>query len=245
MKYLYSLIIFICLLFIPNYTFAYTPPARNQFITDTVGKLSTSNVDDLNKKLLEYQNKTGKTIAVLIIQELDGESIEDVAYTTFNIWKIGQKDKDTGVLLVLSLNDRKSRIEVGKGLEGDLTDSESSSILRNVLATDLKKGDFNGGITNTIASIQKELGSEITISAISSTSSEAESAPPIIIFFVILAIFAVVVISSLFGSTRRRGSYYSGGSWSSGGNSSGTSRGSSSGSWDGGSSGGGGASGGW
>jgi uncharacterized membrane protein YgcG len=116
-------------------------PDRTGYVTDLANKLSSQNKESLNKRLGLFQQKTHKTIAVLIVPSLQGEPIEDLGYKVANTWGIGQKGEDTGVLLLLSIGDRKSRIEVGKGLGGDLTDIESSYILQNELAPHMRSGN--------------------------------------------------------------------------------------------------------
>lgn len=88
---------------------------------------------------------------------MDGDNIEDVAYTTFNSWGIGKRGLDNGCLIVVSLAERKSRIETGKGVGGEVTDVQALNILKTKLNPHLKSGDFAGGFHATL----DELGSLI------------------------------------------------------------------------------------
>ena len=101
----------------------------------------------LNTQLAQHEEATSNQVVVLTINSLEGAVLEDYANTVFNTWALGQADKDNGVLLLISKNDRKMRIEVGYGLEGRLTDSEAGRIIRNTIAPHFKKGEFEAGIT--------------------------------------------------------------------------------------------------
>jgi uncharacterized protein len=104
-----------------------------------------------------HEDKTSDQIAVLTIPTLDGESVEEFATRVFEAWKLGQKGKDNGVLVVVAPRDRKMRIEVGYGLEGTLTDVAASRIIRNVMTPAFKNGDFDGGIEGGVAAIVAQL----------------------------------------------------------------------------------------
>ena len=104
-----------------------------------------------------HEDKTTDQIAVLTIPTLGGESVEEFANRVFAAWKLGQKGKDNGVLVVVAPQDRKMRIEVGYGLEGTLTDVAASRIIRNVMTPAFKDGDFDRGIENGVAAIVAQL----------------------------------------------------------------------------------------
>ena len=93
-------------------------------ITDLGGLLDPSAKSTLEAKLLDYRRQTGNEIGVLIIKSLDGAGIEDYAHDVFAKWGIGKSGKDNGVLLLIALNDRKIKIEIGYGLEAEFTDLE-------------------------------------------------------------------------------------------------------------------------
>ena len=104
-----------------------------------------------------HEEKTTDQIAVLTIATLGGESVEEYATRVFDAWKLGQKGKDNGVLVVVAPQDRKMRIEVGYGLEGALTDVAASRIIRNVITPAFKDGDFDRGIEGGVAAIIAQL----------------------------------------------------------------------------------------
>src|SRR4029453_10581825 len=101
--------------------------------------------------------KSADPNVVLTIPTLDGESVEEYAVRVFAAWKLGQKGKDNGVLVVVAPQDRKMRIEVGYGLEGTLPDVAASRVIRNVMTPAFKNGDFDRGIEDGAAAIVAQL----------------------------------------------------------------------------------------
>jgi uncharacterized protein len=117
----------------------FSPPQMSDAVTDTAGKLSAADDRALEERITAYRNRTGNEIAVLVIGSLEGKSIEDVAYETFNAWGIGKKGLDNGVLLVIAPTERKTRIETGKGVGDRLTDIDCAIILRERVSPQLKE----------------------------------------------------------------------------------------------------------
>jgi uncharacterized protein len=138
------------------------PELWGQRIHDEARILLPTTIDQLEKKLKVYEDSTSNQIAVLIIQSLDGDAIENYSIRVAEKWKLGQKGKDNGVLLLIAVDDHKMRIEVGQGLEGALTDAKSSRIIRNDIAPAFRRNDFDDGITTGIESIIKVIGGEYT-----------------------------------------------------------------------------------
>jgi uncharacterized protein len=90
---------------------------------------------------------------VVTLKSLQGTSIEDFGVELGRHWRIGQKDKNNGALLIVAPNERKVRIEVGYGLEGALTDAVSRLIIENAITPRFRAGDFAGGITRGVDDI--------------------------------------------------------------------------------------------
>lgn len=122
-------------------------------VTDNAEILSASMSKSLTERLKAHEDRTGNQIAVLTVPSLEGESIEGYAEAVFKEWKLGQKGKDNGILLVVAPQDRRMRIEVGYGLEGVLPDSAAGSIIRNVITPKFKVGDYNGGVEAGVSAI--------------------------------------------------------------------------------------------
>jgi uncharacterized protein len=115
-------------------------------VNDNAGILSEGARRALTERLKAHEEKTTNQVVVLTVSSLEGENIEDYAEAVFAAWKLGQKGKDNGILVVVAPNDRRMRIEVGYGLEGRLPDGAAGSIIRNVMAPRFNSGDFDGGV---------------------------------------------------------------------------------------------------
>ena len=121
-------------------------PQLKERVTDLAGLLTAEQVSTLDSKLRELESTDSTQVAVLIIPSLEGEALEDYSMRVVEAWKLGQKARDNGALLFVSMKDRKIRIEVGYGLESNLTDARTNQIIRNNISPRFKEGDFYGGI---------------------------------------------------------------------------------------------------
>ena len=122
-------------------------------VVDNAEILSPPARDRIAGLLKAHDEKTSNQIAVLTLPTLDGESVEGYATRVFEAWKLGQKGKDNGVLVVVVPKDRKMRIEVGYGLEGTLPDVAAARIIRNVMTPAFKAGDYDQGVGDGVAAI--------------------------------------------------------------------------------------------
>ena len=104
-------------------------------------------------KLIDFEKQTSNQIVVYIIQSLGGEPIENVANEIARKNKIGKKDKNNGVLVLIAMKDRQMRIEVGYGLEGALTDAICSQIINKEMKPSFREGDYYEGINQAVNSI--------------------------------------------------------------------------------------------
>jgi uncharacterized protein len=129
-------------------------PALKQRVTDAAGMLSGADQARLEQKLAAWETKTGNQLAVLIVPTTQPESIEEYSIRVGEAWKIGKKGKDNGVLLLIAKNDKKLRIEVGYGLEGNLPDVIAKRIIAEVIAPQFKQGNFAAGIEAGIDKIE-------------------------------------------------------------------------------------------
>jgi uncharacterized protein len=142
------------LLFFPLALFAYTSPGRpSGFVNDFTGTLSKEDINSLEVKLSKFEKDSSNEISVVLVNNLDGDNIENYAVQLFSDWGIGKRDNDNGVLLLIALQERKMRIEVGYGLEGALTDLQGNTIINNTLKPAFQQGDFYGGITRALEDI--------------------------------------------------------------------------------------------
>jgi uncharacterized protein len=111
------------------------------YVSDFAGVLADSNRAPLEAYCHAVEQSTGVQIALVTIQSLEGEPIEDVANTIARAWGVGQKGKNEGILMLLAVQDRRSRLEIGYGLEPILPDGLSGSVLRQMRPA-LRQGDY-------------------------------------------------------------------------------------------------------
>jgi len=126
-------------------------------VVDEAGLLSPAVRDRVSAMSKEHEARTTNQVVVVTLPSLGGESIEDFATRAFETWKLGQAGKDNGVLVALSIEDRRYRIEVGYGLEAVLPDSLVGSLGRELLVPAFRAGDYGGGI----AALAGELATRI------------------------------------------------------------------------------------
>lgn len=219
-----------------------------QYATDQTSLLSSSQLNELNDELRAIDEQTSNQIIFLMISSLEGYPIEMLANEIAEANGIGRKGRDNGVLLLIALDDKKVRIEVGYGLEGALPDALASSIIRNELAPDFRTGNYFAGIRAGLRAIsaatQGEYVNDDRNKRRKDNDDEGVGFPFVyIIIFILIALFSrgkggglgtLLLLGALGGGRSSGGGFGGGGSFGGGGFSGG-----------GGGFGGGGASGGW
>ena len=127
------------------------PRARDgTWVTDLPGVLRADTVARLNTMIGDVERASGVEMAVVVITSLDGRSVEEFAVKLFELWGIGKKNKDNGLLLLWSTGDRRVRVEVGYGLEGALPDGKVGAILDGQVIPRFKTGDFDRGLLDGV-----------------------------------------------------------------------------------------------
>jgi uncharacterized protein len=158
--------VFICLAILlathatPAMALELPEPSTTGFVNDYAGMLSEQTVTGLEGKLREYEQSSSNEITVVTVDDLQGTTIEDYAVRLFEKWKIGKESSDNGILLLVAKSEHKVRIEVGYGLEGSVTDAESSSIIRDVITPAFKQSDFDKGVSDGVDTIIKAASTE-------------------------------------------------------------------------------------
>ena len=242
---------------VPSNAMALEVPAMNGPVNDLAGVMSAAEKSELEAYLSAVNNQTGVQVAVLTVPSLDGDAIEDFSIRVAEKWKLGQADKDNGALLVVSIEDRSLRIEVGYGLEESLTDMKSGLIIRSVIVPYFKQGEYGSGIIAGaknivgIATSNAEIVSEQVRNPENDNSGSGSGIAGIIFVIVFILIMMAgrgrrgrggsggllwgLLLGSMLSSSNRNDHWSSGGGFGGGGGFSG----------GGGGFGGGGASGGW
>lgn len=220
-------------------------PDPMRLVVDRANLLSSDEQNALERKLVAFDDSTSNQICVAIVPSLNGRILEEVATATFRAWGIGNKSTNNGVLLLIVMDERKIKIEVGYGLEGAIPDIVCGDIIRKDLTPAFREGNFYKGIDEATSDLEKASNGEYhTERDISKGNAIGGSILGFILFIIVISLLfrrgggggllGGILLGDMLGN--------SGGGWSDGG---GWSGGGGFGGFGGGMSGGGGASGGW
>lgn len=135
-------------------------PALRAPVTDLANVLSPADLAALNQKLLTFSQTRGSQIGVLIVPTTAPEDIFSYSFRVADTWKLGRKGVDDGALLVVAINDRKTHLQVGYGLEGAIPDLRANQIVDDILPPHFRRGDFAGGINAATDAIIKLIEGE-------------------------------------------------------------------------------------
>ncbi len=123
-------------------------------VVDDANLLSADDRAELDSELKALEDKSSDQVVVVTLPSLQGLTIEDYGYQLGRHWGIGTKEKDNGVLLIVAPNERKVRIEVGRGLEPILTDAMSTVVINGAILPRFRTGDYAGGIKEGVKSVE-------------------------------------------------------------------------------------------
>ncbi len=129
----------------PLFAYALDVPKLTGYVNDYAGMISPQAKAEIESELSAFERTDSTQVVILTVPSLEGDPIEDFGIRVAEAWTIGQKGKDNGVIFIVSKGDRKTRIEVGQGLEGKLTDLMAGRIVDLVVNPRFKRGDFDGG----------------------------------------------------------------------------------------------------
>ncbi len=181
----------VLLILLPFSVQALDVPPLKAHINDYAHMFSPRTVQELEGRLADFEAKESTQIAVLTVPTLEGENLEEYSIKVAEAWKIGLKGIDSGVILLIAEKERKIRIEVGRGLEGRLTDLTSGQIIRNEITPRFKAGDYDGGLSAALAAIMGAVKGEYGPQK-EDVRHARRSAPPIfglLIFLFVILIF--------------------------------------------------------
>jgi uncharacterized protein len=146
--------LFLFFLFLPFWVLAQDFPSPVGYVNDFAGMLSGDFKEKLEKDLGDFEDETTAEIAVVTIETLGDYSIEEYSVRLFEQWQIGKKEKDNGLLLLISQEDRKMRIEVGYGLEPVVTDGRAGKIIREEMRPNFRNENYDRGVSLAIEKIK-------------------------------------------------------------------------------------------
>ena len=135
-------------------------PKLTARVTDLTGTLTAEQQTQLEQKLAAFESAKGSQLAVLIVPTVAPEAIEQYSIRVVDEWKLGRKSVDDGALLIIAKNDHRVRIEVGRGLEGVLTDAMSNRIISETVTPAFRQGNFYGGIEAGLDAMMKLIEGE-------------------------------------------------------------------------------------
>ena len=197
-------------------------PPLKAHVTDLTSTLSARELRDLDSRLADFERAKGSQIAVLMLPSTQPETIEEYSIRVADAWKIGRARVDDGVILVVAKNDRKLRVEVGRGLEGAIPDAVAKRVVSDVIAPHFRSGDFYGGVAAGTDALMKLIEGEPLPAPPSASGTFDGGFDLLTIAVLLVALLVFGFIGVLFalaaGSPRSRGwSTGSHGGWSTGG----------------------------
>ncbi|MBT1075446.1 TPM domain-containing protein [Geobacter grbiciae] len=190
----------ILIVLLPAFASALDVPQLRGYVNDYAGVLSAGTVRQLEETLAGFERSDSTQIVVLTVPSLEGDDLESFSIRVAEAWQIGQKEKDNGAILLVAKAERKVRIEVGRGLEGTLTDLVSGRIIRGEITPRFRQGDFDGGVTAGVTAIMAVVKGEYAATPRDLRQGK-RSAPPVaaLLFFLGVACIFLGALSRVFG----------------------------------------------
>ena len=197
-KWLFPLIFFF--LFLPLVASGLDVPRLRGYVNDDAGMISPSARSKIEEELRAFEQSDSTQIVILTVPSLEGENIEEFSIKVAEAWRIGQQQKDNGVLLIVSKQERKIRIEVGRGLEGKLTDLMAGRIIDQVIKPRFKQGDFDGGFITAVSALIDGARGEFSAEQRPALRRQ-KGLPPFLTILLFLGVFTLILgsISRLLG----------------------------------------------
>jgi uncharacterized protein len=188
-----TLLLIFALWLVPAQLPALEAPPLTGRVNDLAHLLSPESSQQLEQKLDGFERETSNQVVVLTIPSLQGDEIDPFSIRVADAWKIGQKGRDNGVLLIIAQAERKVRIEVGMGLQGALPDITTGRIIREVMRPYLKSGNFDQGVTAGVDSIIAATKGEFKGTGQPTGNRVAKKSSPSFLLMLLGAVVAVAV----------------------------------------------------
>ncbi|MDQ8038365.1 MAG: TPM domain-containing protein [Pedobacter sp.] len=173
-------------------------PALSAPVTDQANLLSPADSSALNSKLLAFSQEKGSQIAVLIVPTTQPEDIFSYSFRVADSWKLGRKGVDDGVLMVIAVQDRKSNLQIGYGLEGAIPDVRAKQVLDDIMAPHFRQGDFAGGINAGTDALIKLVNGE-NLPAPAAKRQRGSGNDNLIVIAIIAGVIAGFIARAVFG----------------------------------------------
>lgn len=175
------------------------PPLTGR-VVDLTGALSAEAKQDLASRLEAIEKAKGSQVAILLLPTVQPEDIEAFGIRVADAWKLGRKDVDDGAILIVALQDRRLRLEVGRGLEGAIPDAIAKRIISDTITPFFKQGDFHGGLAAGVNAIAEKIGAE-ALPPPDTHGAEEEGFP--VGFLLIAGVFVLFALGSALSDSRQ------------------------------------------
>ncbi len=191
----------VILLLLPWAGYCLDVPQLRGRVNDYAQMLTPQAVANIDASLAAFEQAESTQVVVLTIPSLAGETLEEFSIKLAEAWKIGHKGLDNGVIVLIAKQERKIRIEVGRGLEGKLTDLISGRIIRNEMAPRFKQGDTEGGIIAGTSAIMAAVKGEYQDKA-GDVKEQATNKPRIVdlLIFLVAGCLGMGAMSKILGA---------------------------------------------
>ncbi len=173
------------------------PPLKAR-VADLTGTLTAPQIQTLESRLRDFERAKGSQVAVLMLPSTQPETIEEYSIRVADAWKIGRARVDDGVIVVVAKDDRKLRVEVGRGLEGAIPDAVAKRVVSDVIAPHFRSGDFYGGVAAGTDALMKLIEGEGLPAPRSGVIIDGVHRP-IDFQTIFLLFFALVLTGAIFG----------------------------------------------
>lgn len=132
-------------------------PRPTGYVNDYANVIDSVTLSQLENLLAKIEQATTAQIAVAVMTTIEPDAVEDYAVRMFSEWGIGRKDKDNGILILIAMQERKIRIEVGYGLEGAVPDAFAGSVIQDVIAPHFRDDDYSGGVAAGVEAVAERV----------------------------------------------------------------------------------------
>ncbi|HEX7878203.1 MAG TPA: TPM domain-containing protein [Candidatus Eisenbacteria bacterium] len=184
------------------------PPPPGRHIVDKAGILDPGSISYLEERLTRFEQETGHQMVIAIFKGIEGDDLEEVSNKLFRKWGLGDKTANDGILLAIFYQERISRVEVGYGLEGVLTDARCARILRNEFQPEFQTGRYGQGLRRAVVAIEQLVRDPS--SAPPDTTAREKKKSSSSFWIAILAFFIIFAFSMASARSRRGGSELTG-----------------------------------
>lgn len=170
------------------------PPNPPRLVNDFANVLNDGEEQQLESKLVAYNDSTSTQITVVTVRNIGGYDVMDFAYRIGEEWGVGQKGKNNGLVVLVSIDDRKAGIATGYGMEGSITDLATRRIRENYMNPNFRNGDFYKGIDEATTAIMKLASGEFTADEMG--RPEGGGAGALIFLLIVIILFIVIIVSA-------------------------------------------------